>query len=253
MNISFWETTLLCILFFSVALLYSRAGLGGGSSYLALLALFGFPVQKIPSTALLLNLLVASQSWKQFSQAGFFEMRLLIPFLVTSLPASFVGARWRINDHTLGLIFAAGLLLAGIRFLIWRETWSHLIHVSKSTLFWIAPPVGMILGFLAGMIGIGGGIFLGPILIILGWATPKQAAACSSAFIVLNSATGLAAKLGWRTDHQLPFGILIPLAVSVVIGGWIGAKEGAWKISPQILQKTLGIILILVGLRFAWQ
>ena len=252
MDPSLWKMALLSLLFFAVATLYSRAGLGGGSSYLALLALFGWAIQQIPATALFLNLLVSSQGWRQFAKAGHFELRLLAPFLITSLPASYIGGRWRIDDRTLGLIFAAGLLLVGIRFIVWRETWSGRIHVKPSALLWIAPPIGLGLGLLAGMIGIGGGIFLGPLLILMGWASPKQAAASSAAFIVMNSATGLIAKLGWQSEKSLDWRILIPLALSVALGGWLGSREGAWKISAHVLQRTLGIILVLAGIHFTF-
>jgi len=231
-------------LFFLMAVLYSAVGQGGGSGYLAAMALLGVAPENIRLTALTLNVVVASIGLVKFARAGFFDRRLCMPFLVTSVPAAFLGGALSLPAEVFKPVVAVILLWAA-GLLLWRPPPTATSEVSR-------PPLpaslgaGGGIGLLSGLIGIGGGIFLAPLLILRGWANPKTTAALSSAFILVNSLAALAGVL----SHSRAFPSLLPLwLVVVAVGGWIGADFGAKRLSPKGLQKLLAGVLILASLK----
>jgi len=169
---------------FVIAFLYSSVGHGGASGYLALMALFSIAPVFMKSTALSLNVFVAGIAFLTYTRAGFFSFRLIFPFLITSIPMAFAGALVKIKPDTYELILGVFLLFAVARMLFIPGAIAE--HPSKPPI-WLAMVIGAILGFFSGMIGIGGGIILSPILILLHWATMKESAAASSLFILLKS------------------------------------------------------------------
>jgi uncharacterized membrane protein YfcA len=231
-------------LFFLMAVLYSSVGQGGGSGYLAAMALLGVAPENIRQTALALNIVVAGIGLAKFAKAGFFDGRLCLPFVVASVPAAFLGGALSLPAGIFKPIVAVILLWAAA-LLLWRPPPPALVSPNR-------PPLpaslgaGAGIGVLSGLIGIGGGIFLAPLLLLKGWASPKATAALSSAFILVNSLAALAGVL----SHSRALPTLLPLWLAVVaVGGWIGADFGAKRMSPKALQRLLAGVLVLASLK----
>lgn len=228
------------------AALYTSVGHGGATIYLALLTLAGFAVDVLVTTVLALNILAAGIAFGSFHHGGHLRPRLLWPFLVTSVPAAYLGGAVDLGGRTTELLLGVALLVAALRFLLVRGPPSPRPLPARRTLWIVAPVLGAVLGLLAGAVGIGGGIFLSPLLLFLGWANVKESAAIASAFIVLNSIAGLAARFD-RTPVAVDF--LFPLAVAVVVGALLGAFLGAVRLPRPVLQLLLGVVLILASLK----
>jgi len=228
--------------FFLVAFLYSSVGHGGASGYLALFALFGVASPAIAPVALVLNILVASTSCWHYYRGGHFSWKMLWPFVASSLPAAFLGGFIAVSPELFSVLLGAALLLAAGRIFLWNappDTGSL-----RDVPLRLSAPIGGVLGFISGMIGIGGGVFLSPILLLFRWADVKRTAAISSAFIVLNSISGLAGHL---SRSSFDFAGVMPLIIAAVSGGFLGSRMGAFKLRPRILQGVLGIVLIMAG------
>lgn len=226
------------------ALLYTSVGHGGATAYLAVLTLAGYAVAELRTTVLVLNILAAGIAFVHFQQAGHLRARLLLPFLVTSVPAAYFGGLLPFSGRAQEIILGIALLAGAARFLLFA-TPPNLRIPREGLVFWIgAPALGATLGFLAGATGIGGGIFLSPILLALGWADIKETGSISSAFIALNSIAGLAAAL---PRAPVDAALLAPLAATVVLGALLGAWAGARKLRTRPMQVLLGIVLLVAG------
>lgn len=235
-------------LFFLAALTYSAVGHGGASTYLAIFALFGFAHADIVPTVLVLNLLVSGLAFINYQRAGHFELRLLVPFIVASIPAAYLGGATQVSPAAFSLLLGVALLAAALRFLLPRPIVT-LTAITPARLYGVGVPVGLLLGFMAGLLGIGGGIFLSPLLLMLGWADTRKTAALSAAFIFLNSGAGLLAQ----TTQALPDWTLAgSLAVAVLAGGALGSYSGAFRLSSRILLRLLALVLLLAGLKLVW-
>ena len=231
-------------LFFLMAVLYSSVGQGGGSGYLAAMALLGVAPENIRQTALALNVVVAGIGLVKFSRAGFFDGYLCLPFVLASVPAAFLGGALSLPAEIFKPIVAVILLWAAA-LLLWRPPPPAAIGARRPPLV-LSLGAGGGIGLLSGLIGIGGGIFLAPLLILKGWANPKTTAALSSAFILANSVAALAGVF----SHSRSLPSLLPLwLVVVAVGGWIGADFGAKRLSPKGLQRLLAGVLILASLK----
>jgi uncharacterized protein len=217
---------LLIILLFIVAILYSSVGHGGASGYLALMVIFGVVPEVMRSSALILNLFVAGTSFVSFYRAGFFRSKLFWPFALTSIPASFAGAWIQIYPAIYKTLLGAFLVIAVIRMIVKTKDNPE---ENKPIPTGIALGTGTIIGLFSGMIGIGGGIILSPVLVLFKWANAKQAACVSALFIFVNSASGLASLLSQGT---LPAGVPYTTWVSVAFaGGLLGSFLGSKKFS----------------------
>ncbi len=237
-------------LFFLTAILYSSAGLGGGTTYLALLALFGFSYTRIPIFALSCNILVVSGGLWHFYRAGHFRLKNVLPFLITSIPFAYLGGSLSISKKEFSMLLAFSLTCAAFR-LFFRDQTKQVQEVSWKEAWTLGLPVGALMGFLSGLIGIGGGIFLSPLLLLLCWANSKQAAAAASLFILVNSVSGLLGQLSKGASFEsLP--LLLPLLVAVFVGSQIGARWGAFQISKFTLQRVSAGILLFTSLRVLW-
>jgi len=234
--------------FFVVALAYSAVGFGGGSSYIALLALAGVPYTAIPLIGLICNLIVTvSGSWN-FGRTGNFRGRLLWPFILGSIPCAYLGGRLQISEAVFYIVLGTTLMLAATRLLLMggpapRITSSECSFTGKLA-------IGCVLGLVAGVTGIGGGIFLSPLLLNLGWGQPKQIAAAASGFILLNSVAGLLGQFTKVGAGTVSFVDFLPLFCVVLIGGQIGSRLGAsGRLQPHYLVRLTGLLTFVVGMR----
>ena len=232
-------------LFFIISFFYSAVGLGGGSAYIAALALSGISHIHIPLIALSLNLIVSGSSWFGYFLAGYFQPRLLFPLVISSVPAAFLGGLIHLSAHAFYLILSSTLFLTAVWILASKEILPSGRHLIQSKKIFVASIIGGALGLLSGMVGIGGGIFLGPILLSIRWTDAKQTAAITSAFIFLNSLSGLSVRL----SNQLPdLSIWLSLVAVVLLGGQVGAYAGANYFSIKSVQRSLGVALLFAAL-----
>ena len=171
-----------------IAFFYASVGHGGASGYLALMALFSFTPESIRYYSLTLNLVVSAIAFISYFRAGFFRWRIVFPFLITSIPAAYLGASFSINPTIYKIILGIMLIIAVLRMLLMRNTENEITHDPP---FALGLAIGLVLGLVSGIIGIGGGILLSPILILAKYAKVKEASAASAVFIFLNSLSGL--------------------------------------------------------------
>ena len=247
---------ILSFLFFVVALLYSMVGFGGGSSYNALLILFGVDHHIYPIIALLCNLIVVTGGCWLFIKRGIFSPRLLLPFVITSIPMAHIAGRLAIDKTIFLTVLSIALFISGLIMIFHKHLQEHLVTPEKNTRLWFwGLPIGACLGGLAGLIGIGGGIFLSPILYFLGWGSAKQIAATASGFIFVNSLAGISGQ--YIKLQEVPSGLnqiteFWPAFIAVLIGGQIGSRLSSTRLSPQIIQRLTAILVLYVSLRIGW-
>lgn len=231
---------LLPVLFFLVALLYSTVGLGGGSSYAALMVIFGVSAPLIPTTALLLNLVVTSLGAMNFLREGHQRPVLIAPFLLGSMPMAYLGGALILPVRFFEGLLLVSLIAVALRIYFVGELRLN-CRLSPAARVVIGLATGSVLGFLAGAVGIGGGIYLVPLLIALDLASEREAAAAGTVFVLLNSAAGLAARLQYVTFETE---WILPLVAAVVAGGFLGSHMGSARLRPRTMQKTLGVVVV---------
>ena len=239
---------ILAAIFFIVAFVYSSVGLGGGSSYTALLVIAGMGSLQIPLISLTLNLIVTTVGSVNFLRQGHGSLRLIAPFLVSSIPMAYLGGTLKLPIEIFQWLLLISLVFVAARIYLWKETGFQLDLTSRGKLI-LSLIAGGILGLLAGIVGIGGGIYLVPLIIVLGLGTAKEAAACGAIFIWLNSAAGLTSRL---QHNFIDISDYIPLIVATLIGGILGSWLGSSKLSARTMEKTLGVI-ILVAIAFLFR
>lgn len=226
-----------------VAFLYSSVGHGGASGYLALMAIFSFPISVMKPSALLLNLFVSGISFFFYYKKDFFKLKLFYPFAITSVPAAFIGGMIPLENSFYKILLGIVLILAALRlfgFFNSKEKESVKINIP------IAMGIGFGIGLLSGMLGIGGGIILSPILLLLGWATLKETAAISSLFIFVNSVAGLSGYFMEDKTFPTESFYLVPIAV---FGGMLGAYYGSGYFSNKILKYVLATVILLASVK----
>ena len=227
---------------FVIAFLYSSVGHAGASGYIAVLTLFSLTPDEIKPTALALNILVAAIGSWQFWRAGHFSWKLFWPFALLSFPLAFLGGYLNLPAHMFKILIGIVLLFSAIRFLMPQLVEEKATEPSLP----VAISVGAGLGLLSGLTGTGGGIFLTPLLLLMRWATTKNAAAVSVLFILLNSISGLLGN--FSATKNIP-SFILPLAIAVVIGGVMGAYLGSKKLAPYAIKRLLAVVLIIAGLK----
>jgi uncharacterized membrane protein YfcA len=226
-------------IFAMVAFFYASVGLGGGSSYTALLAIFGASTITIPMVSLTFNVLVTTVGSIIFLSQKHARLRLIAPFLISSIPMAYVGGMLHIPRMLFYVLLLVSLTFAALRIYFPKET--KPLELNSREQFFLALGCGAVLGIIAGIAGIGGGVYLVPLIILLGLGTAKEAAACGAFFIWVNSVAGLTARLQYNSIDLAPYW---PLVVSVLAGGLAGSIMGAGKFEPRTMQKILGTVLV---------
>lgn len=222
-----------------VSFLYSSVGHGGASGYLALMALFSFAPETMKPTALLLNLFVAGISFYYYFKEGYFNKKLFFSFAITSIPLAYLGGTFNIEASIYKKVLAVLLIFAILKMLnVFGKESEHVRDVK----LWQGLALGAIIGFFSGLIGIGGGIILTPIILLLHWGKMKEAAAVSALFIWVNSAAGLAGQLNSGIILTTDAFILVAIAL---IGGIFGGYYGSKRINNQYLRYILALVLII--------
>ncbi|MFD1613799.1 sulfite exporter TauE/SafE family protein [Gelatiniphilus marinus] len=224
-----------------VSFLYASVGHGGASGYLALMALFSFAPETMKPTALLLNLFVAGISFYYYYKEGYFNRKLFLSFAITSIPLAFLGGTIEVDATLYKKILAILLVFAILKMLnVFRKESNNI----KDIKLWQGLVVGAIIGFFSGLIGIGGGIILTPIILLLHWGKMKEAAAVSALFIWVNSASGLIGQLSSGVTLEKESFLLVGIAL---IGGVLGGYYGSKKINNQKLRYILAFVLVIAS------
>ncbi len=235
----------LCGAFFIAALLYSSVGHGGASGYLAVLALANFTPLQMRPIALLMNVAIASIAWINFARAGHFNFRIFLPLVLLGVPCAYIGGLNRLPDAIYAPVLGVSLTLSACWLL---RPWLIKSAPSNAPIRQlpkiIALPLGAVIGGLAGLTGIGGGIFLSPVLILARYVNAKTAAGVAAGFITLNSCAGLAAQRALLPNlpTQTPMWLL-----SAAVGGLIGSRLGAFKLSVDGLKILLALVLLIAA------
>ncbi len=239
-----WE---LLILFFGIALLYSSVGFGGGSSYLAVLALFGLDFKFLRAAALLCNITVVSNGSVQFYRKGFLDFKKVFPLVLISVPMAYLGGKLPLTEETFFIILGFTLLTAA--FLVWFQPWliqkAEAVKIKSNNLA-LNLALGGFIGFISGVVGIGGGIFLSPILYIINWDEPKKISAAASFFILVNSISGLFGQFQNKA-FEMDWGFAISLMVAVAMGGIIGTYIGTVTFNQNMVRKATAILIAYVS------
>jgi uncharacterized membrane protein YfcA len=238
-------TLLLAALILAIALLYSTVGHAGASGYIAAMALFGMAPIVMKPTALTLNIIVALIGTVRFYRAGFFSWRTFWPFAIASIPAAYLGGSLTLPVAVYKSIVGVVLLYSAVR-LFWG---ADSADKGKFTLvpIWLALIVGAAIGLLSGLTGVGGGIFLSPVLLLMHWARTKETSGVSAPFILVNSIAGLLGQYSAIT--YLPTNDLIYWAPAALVGGWIGTELGTKLLPISGIRKWLAVVLVLAGLK----
>ena len=239
---------ILSILFFVTALIYSSVGFGGGSTYLAILLIWGVPYTIFPVIALVCNIIVVSGNSINFIRSKNININLLFPYLIGSIPFAFIGGSITIEKSLFEILLFCILLIAGIFLLIESKSFSEeKIKINQIPKL-ISISIGSIIGFMSGIVGIGGGIFLSPLLFLMKAGYPRHITSSASLFILINSIFGIA---GQMTKDQVLDQVIIywPLFLTVVIGGQIGSLINIKFLSNKILALLTSFLVIFVAIR----
>lgn len=230
-------------LLFIVAFLYASVGHGGASGYLALMALFSFSPSVMKSSALILNIVVSLISFYQYNKGGHFKWQLFLPFIITSIPLSFIGAYFTLDTEVYKIILGVLLIFPILRLLgvIGKES----DEIKDVQWLW-ALLIGALIGLLSGMIGIGGGIILSPIILLLHWGNMKQTAAVSALFIFVNSVAGLSGLMikGISIDSNVYIWLFV-----AITGGMAGAYVARKKLNNAALKTLLAVVLLIASVK----
>jgi len=236
---------LIIIAIFVVAVMYSSVGHGGASGYLAVMAFWAVTPEVIRPTALVLNLFVASIGTIQFYRAGYFSWRIFLPFAAASIPMAFVGGTIHLPTNVYKVVLGIVLILAALRLAIKLKNDDEV----KEPPIVVCLLIGAVVGLLSGMVGVGGGIFLTPILLLMHWSETRVAAGVSVLFILVNSAAGLVGQYTKGALDGLPPGVWIWIAAAVA-GGILGSTLGSRKFDSITLRRVLALVLLFAGVKF---
>jgi uncharacterized membrane protein YfcA len=240
--------SILSILFFITAILYSSVGFGGGSTYLALLLIWGVPYTIFPIIALSCNIIVVSGNCYNYIRAGNLNLKLLIPYLIGSIPLAFIGGSLPVEKKFFEILLFLVLSLAGCLLLINFRSYDDKQESYKNIPFLVSVIIGGILGFISGIVGIGGGIFLSPILFLIRVARPKHIVTAASLFILINSVFGIVGQLTKNLNFSEVYSFFY-LLIAVLIGGQIGNYLNLKIFPTRLLALITSGLVLFVAIR----
>ncbi len=245
----------LALAFLLTAALYAAVGFGGGSTYIALLALAGTDYRLLPVVALTCNIIVVAGGTWRFQAAGVIPWRKIWPILLLSVPAAWLGGRIPIAENLFLWLLGLSLLAAGLLLLLPAESKVTQSDGAGSHRPWFAPLSGAGIGFLSGLVGIGGGIFLAPLLLLTGWASPRVVAATASVYILVNSLAGVTGQLmkSGTGPNMAALGDYWPLFAAVLIGGQVGSLMASKKLPQGRIRQLTALLILFVAIRLLWQ
>ncbi len=243
------EFYLLIVAFLFIALIYSSVGFGGGSSYLALLGVLFLPIELIRPTALLCNIVVVTGGTYLFYKAGYINLKKALPFVAVSIPMAFLGGYYPIKDRSFFIILGISLIVAALLLWFQQSIQNRKEPINSSNLANMG--IGGSVGLLSGLVSIGGGIFLSPILHLLKWDEVKKISAIASLFILVNSISGLAGQL--TRNPSINWDFTWPLLLAVFIGGQIGSRLGVQLFNPVTIKRITAILIIIAGGNIIYQ
>ena len=244
--------SILSILFFITAILYSSVGFGGGSTYLALLLIWGVPYTIFPIIALSCNIIVVSGNCYNYIRAGNLNLKLLIPYLIGSIPLAFIGGSLPVEKKFFEILLFLVLSLAGCLLLINFRSYDDKQESYKNIPFLVSVIIGGILGFISGIVGIGGGIFLSPILFIIRVARPKHIITAASLFILINSVFGIIGQLTKNLNFSEVYSFFY-LLIAVLIGGQIGNYLNLKIFPTRLLALITSGLVLFVAIRMGFK
>ena len=233
--------------FFIIAFIYASVGFGGGSSYLAILALYALPFKEMRLIALICNIIVVTGGTIIFVRSRQVNWQKILPLALLSVPLAYVGATVRLSQKTFFIILGCSLIIASV--LLWIKTRGMTdsdLTTSRKKTYVKDGLLGGGIGFLSGMVGIGGGIFLSPLLNLIKWDTPKKIAATASVFILVNSIAGIAGQLTNLPEHFNVTRVLL-LCGAVLLGGQLGSRMAAVKFNPLLIRRMTAVLVFIAG------
>ncbi|MCB0696281.1 MAG: sulfite exporter TauE/SafE family protein [Chitinophagaceae bacterium] len=239
-----WE---LLLFFFVIAFVYASVGFGGGSSYLAILALYALPFKEIRLTALICNIIVVTGGTIIFIRNKQVDLRKILPLVLISVPMAYLGATMKISEQTFFIILGCSLIVAAM--LLWVQTQkakANILSINGEANMVKDSALGGGIGFLSGMVGIGGGIFLAPLLNLLKWDAPRKIAATASVFILVNSLAGIAGQITQLPDN-INYRQISLLCIAVFAGGQLGSRMGAVKLNPLWIRRLTALLVFAAG------
>ncbi len=247
--IQHWE---IALLFFCIAILYSTVGFGGGSSYLAILTLTSLMFVQIRAIALLCNIVVVTGGAIIYAKNGFYNWKKVLPLVAISIPLAFIGGSLRISQTLFFILLGATLIITAV--FMWLSNYFLEKFKENTSNKSIIKDIsfGGFIGFISGMVGIGGGIFLAPLLHLTHWDTPKKIAATASFFILVNSIAGLIGQIQ-NPEFSIDIHFAMLLMFTVFLGGQIGSRLSMKKAPPFILKRATAVLIAFVGFRILWK
>ena len=246
---------ILTALFLLAAIAYSSVGFGGGSSYNALLILSGVDYRLVPAIALSCNVLVVTGGVYHYSRAGVLSIRQLLPFVALSIPMAWLGGRLPVSEQVFIALLGFSLLIAAVQMLSKPHVVTPVQYHNTARYWLVALPVGGVIGMLAGITGIGGGIFLAPVIYLFHLAPARTVAGITSGFILVNSLSGLAGQLMKAGEYSPMDGWIQawPLFIAVLIGGQLGSHLGAYHLPETWIKRITAILMLYVATRLIWR
>ena len=241
-----YELTILIVVFGFIAMVYASVGFGGGTSYLALMGSMAVNFEIMRPTALLCNIVVVGGGTYIFYKSGKLDFKKCWPFVVASIPMAYLGGYYPIKEKSFFIILGISLVVAS--FLLWFQENFQKLKKADSRRFdnaWLNAGLGGGVGFLSGLVSIGGGIFLSPILHLLSWDEAKKISALASFFILVNSIGGLAGQ--FTRSASIDWSFIWPLLLAVLIGGQIGSRLGAKRFNPLVIKRTTAVLILVAG------
>jgi hypothetical protein len=229
------------ILFFVVAFVYSSVGLGGGSSYTSIMVIAGLSSLAIPMLSLTLNLVVSSIGSFNFVRNKHGKISIVLPFLISAIPMSYLGGSLQLPKEAFLWVLLASLIIVSLRIYLWQDT-GFRVNFSNKQKIVLSIIIGSILGVVSGIVGIGGGIYLVPLIILFGIGNHKEAAATGAIFIWFVSLSGLISRIQY---NAIDISNYMPLIFSVIVGGFLGSYIGSTRLNAKQMERILGLIVLL--------